>query len=73
MITTKVIECPEFQKLFFFLSQRMIRWSNLGSRCNDLISQDLYNSLSEETRKKYEDFSMDKFGKLVFDNYTEMT
>ena len=51
----------------------MIRWSNLGSRCNDLISQDLYNSLSKETRKKYEDFSMDKFGKLVFDDYTKMT
>ena len=55
------------------LSQRMIRWSNLESRCNDLISQDLYNSLSKEIREKYEEFSMAKHGKLVFDNYTTMT
>ena len=58
---------------FFHFSQRMIRWSNLGSRCNDLISLDLYNTLSQDTKKKYEDFSMEKFGKLVFDDYTQMT
>ena len=51
----------------------MIRWSNLESRCNDLISQDLYNSLSKEIQAKYEEFSIAKHGEVVFDDYTTMT
>lgn len=55
------------------ISQPRVRWSNLESRCNDLISKELYTSLPTSHQKKYEDFSNSKYGKLVFDSYTKMT
>ena len=59
--------------LSFSKSQPRVRWSNLESRCNDLISKELYTSLPTSHQKKYEDFSNAKYGKVVFDNYTKMT
>ena len=51
----------------------MIRWSNLQTRCNDRVTQDVYNSLSKEMQDKYKEFSTTKYGSLVFDEYTTMT
>ena len=51
----------------------MIRWSNLQTRCNDRISQEVYKTLPEDIQDKYKEFSDTTYGDLEFDEYITLT